>query len=204
MSSESKTGAALDFKIIARIIRLAKPYRKLLWAAIALTLVLTVLAPIRPILVQYTIDNYIAGKDPDGIFTFTMLILVHILLHSTILFIHTYTISIIGDLAQIVTVLAVMFYYSWELTLVSLIVLPILLVSSELFRRGVRKSFQTVRQQVSKLNSFVQEQIVGMEVVQVFGKQDQEFEKFEKINRGHLDAFKKSIFYYAVYFPIKI
>jgi ATP-binding cassette subfamily B protein len=111
-------------------------------------------------------------------------------------------ISIIGDLAQITTVLAVMFYYSWQLTLVSLSVLPILLISSEWFRRGVRKSFQTVREQVSKLNSFVQEQIVGMEVVQVFGKQDQEFEKFEKINRGHLDAFKKSIYYYSIYFPI--
>lgn len=95
-----------------------------------------------------------------------------------------------------------MFFTSWQLTLISLSVLPILLIASEFFRRGVRKSFQEVRTQVSKLNAFVQEQIVGMQVVQLFGKQNQEYKKFEEINRGHLEAYKKSIFYYAIYFPI--
>ena len=66
----------------------------------------------------------------------------------------------------------------------------------------MRKSFQTVREKVSQMNSFVQEQIVGMEVVQVFGKQNQEYEKFEKINFEHKEANKRSIFYYAIYFPI--
>ena len=258
MSSESKKGgASLDFKIIARIIKLSKPYRKLLWGAIGLTILLTLLAPIRPMLVQYTIDYQIAGNNKEGILLFTIYIFLHILIHSATLFFHTYItnllgqsvikdlrmkvynhilslnssffdkskvgmlvtrsvsdvetvsnffsqgfISIIGDLAQIITVLIIMFATSWKLTLISLSVLPILLVASEFFRRGVRVSFQKVRAQVSLLNSFVQEQIVGMEVVQVFGKEDQEFEKFEKINRGHLDAFKRSIFHYAVYFPI--
>ena len=258
MSSESKKGgASLDLKIIARIIRLAKPHRRLLLMAIFLTVMLTILAPLRPYLVQFTIDNFIAGGDPEGIRLFSFFIFLHIILHSITLFAHTYItnllgqsvildlrmkvynfilslnssffdrskvgmlvtrsvsdvetvsnffsqgfISIIGDLAQIVTVLVIMFATSWKLTLISLAVLPILLVASEVFRRGVRVSFQKVRTQVSALNSFVQEQIVGMEVVQVFGKEQQEFEKFEKINRGHLDAFKKSIFHYAIYFPI--
>lgn len=258
MSSESKKGgASLDFKIIARIIRLSKPHRKLLWMAIGLTLLLTILAPIRPMLVQYTLDTHVASKNSEGILLFSMYILVHLIIHSTSIFAHTYVtnllgqsvildlrmkvynhilslsssffdrskigmlvtrsvsdvetvstffsqgfISILGDLAQIVTVLIIMFVSSWKLTLISLSVLPILLIASEMFRRGVRVSFQKVRAQVSLLNSFVQEQIVGMEVVQVFNKEQQEFEKFEKINRGHLDAFKKSIFHYAVYFPI--
>lgn len=258
MNSESKKGgASLDLKIIARIIRLAKPHRRLLLMAIFLTVMLTILAPLRPYLVQFTIDNFIAGGDPEGIRLFSFFIFLHIILHSMTLFAHTYItnllgqsvildlrmkvynfilslnssffdrskvgmlvtrsvsdvetvsnffsqgfISIIGDLAQIVTVLVIMFATSWKLTLISLAVLPILLVASEVFRRGVRVSFQKVRTQVSALNSFVQEQIVGMEVVQVFGKEQQEFEKFEKINRGHLDAFKKSIFHYAIYFPI--
>jgi len=111
-------------------------------------------------------------------------------------------ISIIGDLAQIVAVLIIMFITSWKLTLISLAVMPLLLVASEIFRRGVKSSFQKVRVQVSQLNSFVQEQIVGMEVVQVFGKEEQEFQKFEKINREHMDAHNQSVFYYAVYFPI--
>lgn len=258
MNSESKKGgASLDLKIIARIIRLAKPHRRLLLMAIFLTVMLTILAPLRPYLVQFTIDNFIAGGDPEGIRLFSFFIFLHIILHSMTLFAHTYItnllgqsvildlrmkvynfilslnssffdrskvgmlvtrsvsdvetvsnffsqgfLSIIGDLAQIVTVLVIMFATSWKLTLISLAVLPILLVASEVFRRGVRVSFQKVRTQVSALNSFVQEQIVGMEVVQVFGKEQQEFEKFEKINRGHLDAFKKSIFHYAIYFPI--
>jgi ATP-binding cassette, subfamily B, multidrug efflux pump len=111
-------------------------------------------------------------------------------------------ISIVGDLAQIFAVLVVMFLTSWQLTLISLSVLPVLLIASDFFRRGVRKSFQTVRSKVSQMNSFIQEQIVGMEVVQIFGKHDQEFKKFEIMNREHRKANEMSIFYYAIYFPI--
>jgi len=258
MSTESKKGgAAFDFHLIGRIIRLALPHKKLLIAAIILVLMLTALAPVRPYLIKLTIDNGIAAGDKDAIFQLSVLILIHLVAHSFTLFGHTYItnllgqsvikdlrmrvykhilalnssffdkskvgtlvtrsvsdvetissffsqgfISIVGDLAQIVTVLIIMFATNWQLTLVSLTVLPILLVASEIFRRGVRKSFEIVRQQVSKLNAFVQEQIVGMEVVQIFGKEEQEFEKFEKMNRTHRDAYKRSISYYAVYFPI--
>jgi ATP-binding cassette subfamily B multidrug efflux pump len=258
MSTESKKGGAVfDMRLIARIIRLAKPHRKLLWGSIALVLFLTILAPIRPMLVKYTINDGMTVGDKDAIFYFSVLLLVHLVVQSFTLFGHTYVtnllgqsvikdlrmrvynhilslnstffdkskvgtlitrsvsdvetissffsqgfISIVGDLAQITTILVIMLATNWELTLVSLTVLPFLLVASEIFRRGVRKSFQIVRQQVSKLNAFVQEQIVGMEVVQIFGKEDQEFRKFEVMNRKHRDAYKQSIYYYAVYFPV--
>ena len=258
MSSKSKkVGAAFDLELIVRIIKLAKPHRKLLWLAVLFTLLLTALAPIRPMLVQYTLDHFVENKDKAGIQLFSIYILLHIILNSLVLFGHTYItnllgqkvikdlrmrvynhilslsssffdnskvgmlitrsvsdvetvsnffsqgfISIIGDLAQIVAVLIIMFITSWKLTLISLAVIPLLLIASEIFRRGVKSSFQKVRVQVSQLNSFVQEQIVGMEVVQVFGKEEQEFQKFEKINREHMDAHNQSVFYYAVYFPI--
>jgi ATP-binding cassette subfamily B multidrug efflux pump len=258
MSTESKnTGAAFDMKLIVRIIKLAKPYRKLLWSAVLLILVLTILAPLKPWLVQTTIDTYVANGDREGIFFFSMLILAHILVHGLTLFGYTYItnllgqnvikdlrmrvyqqilrqssaffdkskvgmlitrsvsdvetlsnffsqgfISIIGDLAQIVTVLIIMFLTSWQMTLISLAVLPILLIASEIFRRGVRKAFQTVRQKVSQMNSMVQEQIVGMEVVQLFGKEEEQFQKFDKLNKEHRQANERSILYYAVYFPI--
>ena len=258
MSSKSKkVGAAFDLELIVRIIKLAKPHRKLLWLAVLFTLLLTALAPIRPMLVQYTLDHFVENKDKAGIQLFSIYILLHIILNSLVLFGHTYVtnllgqkvikdlrmrvynhilslsssffdnskvgmlitrsvsdvetvsnffsqgfISIIGDLAQIVAVLIIMFITSWKLTLISLAVMPLLLIASEIFRRGVKSSFQKVRVQVSQLNSFVQEQIVGMEVVQVFGKEEQEFQKFEKINREHMDAHNQSVFYYAVYFPI--
>jgi len=256
-SASKKVGAAFDIKLIARIIKLAKPHRKLLWLAIVFTLLLTALAPIRPMLVQYTLDHFVEHKDKAGIQLFSIYILIHIILNSLVLFGHTYItnllgqkvikdlrmrvynhilslsssffdhskvgmlitrsvsdvetvsnffsqgfISIIGVLAQIVAVLVIMFITSWKLTLISLAVMPLLLIASEIFRRGVKSSFQKVRVQVSQLNSFVQEQIVGMEVVQVFGKEEQEFQKFEKINSEHMDAHNQSIFYYAVYFPI--
>ena len=256
-SASKKVGAAFDIKLIARIIKLAKPHRKLLWLAIVFTLLLTALAPIRPMLVQYTLDHFVEHKDKAGIQLFSIYILIHIILNSLVLFGHTYItnllgqkvikdlrmrvynhilslsssffdhskvgmlitrsvsdvetvsnffsqgfISIIGDLAQILAVLVIMFITSWKLTLISLAVMPLLLIASEIFRRGVKSSFQKVRVQVSQLNSFVQEQIVGMEVVQVFGKEEQEFQKFEKINSEHMDAHNQSIFYYAVYFPI--
>lgn len=258
MSTKSKKeGAAFDFHLIGRIIRLALPHKKLLLGAIFFVVLLTVLAPIRPILVQLSIDEGMARGDKDAIWLFSGLILLHLVVQSLTVFGHTYItnllgqkvikdlrmrvynhilslnsaffdrskvgtlvtrsvsdvetissffsegfISIVGDLAQIVTILALMFYTNWELTLISLAVMPILLVASEIFRRGVRKSFQVVRQQVSRLNAFVQEQIVGMEVVQIFGKEEQEFKKFELMNRMHRDAYKQSISYYAVYFPV--
>ncbi|MFY0643567.1 MAG: ABC transporter ATP-binding protein [Bacteroidia bacterium] len=257
MSDQSKSGNAFDLKLIARIVRLAKPYRVLLVVAIALTLLLTLLAPLRPLLVQRTIDVHITDKNAQGVLLYSAFILGHIVLQTLVLFVHTYItnllgqnvikdlrirvykhilslkkkffdnskvgtlvtravsdietvssffsqglISIIGDVAQLLVVLIVMFVQDWKLSLIALAVLPILLIASEFFRRGVRKSFQQVRAQVSKLNAFVQEHIVGMDVVQIFGKQKQEFEKFEEINKGHLNAFKKSIFYYSIYFPI--
>ena len=256
-TGSKKEGAAFDFHLIGRIIKLARPHRKLLAGAIVLVLMLTALAPVRPYLIQLTIDQAIAEGDKDAILYFSLLIFMHLIVHSFTLFGHTYVtnllgqnvikdlrmkvfkhilslnsaffdkskvgtlvtrsvsdvetissffsqgfISIVGDLIQIVTVLIIMFATSWELTLVSLTVLPVLLIASEIFRRGVRKSFQVVRQQVSKLNAFVQEQIVGIEVVQIFGKEEQEFKKFELMNRKHRDAYKRSIYYYAVYFPV--
>jgi len=98
MSSESKKGgAAFDLKLIARIIRLARPYRKLLVFSIFLTLCLTVLAPIRPMLVQYTIDTHIADKNVNGIWQFSVFIFIHILLQSLTMFAHTFSTNLLGQ-----------------------------------------------------------------------------------------------------------
>lgn len=258
MSTKSKkTSFLVDFHLILRIIKLAKPHKSTAYIALLFTILATILAPIRPLLVQYTLDYPIANKDVEGITIFSSFILIQLILNSIVVFGNTYIsnllgqkviedlrmrvyrhilslnsrffdkskvgmlvtrsvsdvetissffsqgfISIVGDLAQIISVLIVMFYSSWQLTVISLCVLPLLIIASNFFRKGVRKSFQTVREKVSQMNSFVQEQIVGMEVVQVFGKQNQEYEKFEKINFEHKEANKRSIFYYAIYFPI--
>jgi len=111
-------------------------------------------------------------------------------------------ITIAGDAFQIIIILVCMFIISWKLTLLTLLVLPFLLWSANFFRKGVRDSFQQVRNEVSRLNSFIQEHVTGMHIVQLFNRQEKEFDKFKNINASHRDAHIKGIFYYAVFFPI--
>ncbi|HTF80990.1 MAG TPA: ABC transporter ATP-binding protein [Cytophagales bacterium] len=110
--------------------------------------------------------------------------------------------AIAGDVLQIVILLGVMFYMDWKLTLISLSLLPILFYSTYVFKEKVKVSFAEVRVAVANLNTFVQEHITGMSIIQIFNAEKREQNKFEKINQAHTDANKRSILYYSVYFPI--
>ncbi len=110
--------------------------------------------------------------------------------------------SIIGDLLQLVSILTVMFIVDWKLTLVSLCTLPLLIISTYIFKEKVKKSFNEVRNAVSNLNSFLQEHITGMSIVQIFNREDREFEKFKVINKEHRKAHLRSVLYYSVYYPV--
>jgi ATP-binding cassette subfamily B multidrug efflux pump len=111
-------------------------------------------------------------------------------------------INIMGDLLQIFFILIFMFAIDWRLTLVSLSVLPFLLYAGYVFKESVRKSFEEVRTQVSRLNTFVQEHIQGMQIVQVFNREKEEQQKFEAINLLHRNAHIKSVFAYSLFFPV--
>ncbi|WP_258099440.1 ABC transporter ATP-binding protein [Marinoscillum pacificum] len=110
--------------------------------------------------------------------------------------------GIIADILQLMVILGFMFYESWELALVSLSLLPILLFATYIFKEKVKVSFNEVRTAVSNLNSFVQEHITGMNIVQIFNAEKREHEKFKEINREHRQANIKAVFYYATYFPV--
>lgn len=110
--------------------------------------------------------------------------------------------GIIADILQLLVILGFMFYLSWQLTLVSLALLPILLFATYIFKEKVKVSFNEVRTAVSNLNSFVQEHITGMSIVQIFNAEKREYEKFKEINREHRKANIKAVFYYATYFPV--
>lgn len=110
--------------------------------------------------------------------------------------------AIIGDLLQLVTILAVMFYVDWKLTLVSLCTLPLLIISTYVFKEKIKVAFNEVRNAVSNLNSFLQEHITGMNIVQIFNREQREFEKFKDINRDHRKAHLKSVMYNSIYFPV--
>lgn len=111
-------------------------------------------------------------------------------------------ITISGDILQIVLILFFMFYQSWEMSLVSLSVLPLLLIAANLFKNKVKESFHAVRNAVSKLNAFVQEHIQGMQIVQIFGVEQQEFDKFKSINSEHTKANIAGIMAYSLFFPV--
>ena len=110
---------------------------------------------------------------------------------------------IFGDLFRIAVMLfAMFFFFNPMLVLISLSVIPVLFIATRWFQRGIKGAFQSVRNEVSNLNTFVQEHLGGMAIVQAFGREEQEMQKFESINARHRDANIKSIFYYALFFPI--
>jgi ATP-binding cassette subfamily B protein len=111
-------------------------------------------------------------------------------------------ITIIGDLFQIIIIAVLMFAMNWRLATCTLLVLPILMYAGNVFRKGVKVSFQKVRAQVSELNAFLQEHITGMSIIKLFNKQDQEYSKFKDINARHRNAHLDSVYYYSIFFPV--
>jgi len=107
-----------------------------------------------------------------------------------------------SDFLQIVFILAFMFAIDWRLALISLSTIPLMLLSTYIFKEKIKVAFNDVRNAVSNLNAFVQEHITGMYIVQVFGSEKKELEKFKAINEEHRTAHLKSVLYYSVYFPV--
>ncbi len=109
---------------------------------------------------------------------------------------------IMGDILKLVVVVAVMFIWNWELALLTMIPIPLLLWATNIFKNSIRKSFQDVRTQVSRLNAFVQEHIQGMSIVQLFAREKQEYAKFQAINKEHRKAHIRSVLAYSIFFPV--
>lgn len=109
---------------------------------------------------------------------------------------------IIADLLKMVVVLGFMFYQSWQLTLLVLVVLPFILYATKVFQQKMKVAFEEVRTQVANLNSFVQERITGMKILQIFGREKTEYENFKKINDKHRQAWVKTVWYNSIFFPI--
>ncbi len=237
--------------------KFVKPYNKRFYFLIFLTVALGVLAPVRPLLIQQTLDNYVAVNDYDGMVMMMLILFGLLILQAIVQYSHTYlsgwigqyvirdiriqlyrhlirlklkffdrtpigrlvtrTISdietladvfsqglaaMVGDLLQLIFIVIMMFYINWKLALISLSTLPILIISTYIFKEKIKVVFNEVRNAVSNLNSFVQEHISGMSIVQIFGSEKKEYEKFREINQEHKRANIKSVLYYSVYFPV--
>ncbi len=107
-----------------------------------------------------------------------------------------------GDIFTLIWILYFMFTLDYKLTFVTLSVLPFLIYGTMVFRKKVRESYRRIRILIAKLNSYIQERITGISVVQYFVREKKTIEKFEEINRAHTEQNIKSVFYYAIFFPI--
>lgn len=110
--------------------------------------------------------------------------------------------EIAGDLLSLIVIISAMFIINWELSLMTILPIPILIIATRIFARAMRDSFHMERVQVMKLNNFVQERLTGMAIVQLFNKQNQEYHNFEEINKGHRQAHINAVWANSIFFPV--
>jgi ATP-binding cassette subfamily B protein len=111
-------------------------------------------------------------------------------------------ISIIGDLLLVVAVIAYMIWEDWRLALITLIPMPLLIASTYIFKEAIKSAFQEVRTQVAQLNTFLQEHISGISIIQYFAREEQEMRKFVAVNKKYRDANIRSNWYYSIFYPV--
>lgn len=111
-------------------------------------------------------------------------------------------VTIVGEILQVIALVAIMAYTDVKLTIITLLTLPLMLLSTWVFKVKVKASFQEVRKYVASLNAFLQEHISGMAIVQLFGREKEEQKRFSELNKNHMVANLKSVMYYSVFFPV--
>ena len=255
--TKSVTGKAFDVNLLKRIYAYVKPIKKYFFLSVFISILFAFLSPIRPLLVQYTVDHYIIIPHAGMLLKMTLLLVGFLELEGILQFVDTYMsawigqsvikklrvelyghiiklrlkyfdntpigvlvtrsvsdietiadifsegiVVIMGDILKLTVIIGVMFYTNVKMSLITLSIMPILLISANIFKNAVKASFQDVRNQVAHLNGFVQEHITGMGVVQIFNREETELQKFKEINQAHRDANIRSIWYYSVFFPV--
>jgi ATP-binding cassette, subfamily B, multidrug efflux pump len=251
------SGNIIDWSVLSRLMKFVTPYKGRFVIVVVLTIVLGVLTPTRPFLIQYTLDHDVANGDYQAMVRMMIILFGLLVFQSIAQYIHTYIsgwlgqriirdiriqlyqhivnlrlkffdktpigrlvtrsisdvetladvfseglAAMAGDLLQIVFILGFMFYQDWRLALLSLSTIPLLLISTYIFKEKIKVAFNDVRNAVANLNTFVQEHISGMNIVQIFGSEKREFEKFREINEEHKHANMRSVLYYSIYFPV--
>ena len=288
MSGATAQGKAFDKKLFGRVFRFTAPYRHVFWLAVFLTLVLSLVGVVRPLMMGWIVDvvareytslfdttevsswndksiawtaalvrDHLAAGTWVLVWAISITAIVLLLVETMVQFYQAYWTSwlgqavtfdlrqqlyarimgfklryfdktpigtlvtrvisdietiddifsqgllmIMGDILKLVVVVVVMFLVNWKLALLSMLPIPLLIWSTNVFKNSIQKSFQDVRTAVARLNAFVQEHIQGMAIVQLFGREEQEFAKFKEINREHRRAHIRSVLAYSIFFPV--
>jgi ATP-binding cassette subfamily B multidrug efflux pump len=251
------TGDVVNVNLLKRIFHYVKPYKTIFAWSIVFTILLAVIAPVRPFLIKYTLDNYILTGQYNGLVSMTILMIVLLILQSIIQYTQTLltnilgqstirdlriavfnhitqlrlkyfdktpigqlitrTVSdletiadifseglivIIGDVLMVIVIVGFMVYRDWALTIVVLLPVPLLIIATAKFQGAIKSSFQQIRTEVSNLNTYLQEHITGISIIQYFARENQEYRKFKKINARYRDANIRSNWYYSIFFPV--
>ena len=249
-------GKAYDSKLMRRLLKYVKPYKKYVVLAILLNILVAALGPLRPYLTKIAVDNYISTKDWNGLILISLILFASLFFQALVQYFLTYYTELMGqkiifdlrveifshvqklalkffdktpigrivtrvtndveslnemfssgivavfsDIFVIVWIFVFMFSLSWDLALVTLSIIPILFYATFLFRKKVRETYRDVRLHLARLNSYMQEHVTGINIVQNFVKEEDELKKFSSINSDYRNANIKSVFYYAVFFP---
>lgn len=110
--------------------------------------------------------------------------------------------DIFRDILKLIFIVGFMFWLDWKMTLMVLLPIPVLFYATRLFQQAVKKSFNDVRDQVSRINVFIQEHVSGMNIIQIFNREEQEKQRFNTINKEHRDAHIRGIWAYSIFFPV--
>jgi ATP-binding cassette subfamily B multidrug efflux pump len=257
LKQDKIAGKAYDSKLLGRLAKYMRPYRTIFWVSVVLTILLAAVAPALPMLIEYTLDNYILNGEYEGLDMMLIIMMLLLIAQTVVRYFHTLMtntlgqsvirdiriqvfehitnlrlkyfdntpigrlitrtisdletianifseglIQIIGDLLQLVVILGVMFYTDWRLTLIILVPMPLMLWATYIFKEAMKSAFQDVRLWVSNLNTFLQEHISGMAVIQYFAREEQEMKKFDTINKEHRNAHVRANWYFSIFFPV--
>ena len=247
----------IDLKLLFKVMSFVKPYKFIFFCSILFSISLGLLSISRPIIIEYTVDNFILGRDPEMLFKYTLIMVGLLFLESFFQFLFMYLANWIGqsvikdireklydkilsfqlkyfdktpigalvtrtisdietiseifshgilvifsDLFKIAIIVVWMFYKDAFLSMISLAIFPLLIIATKYFQRAMKSAFEDERTAISKLNTFVQEHISGMKIVQIFNRENEEYNRFTSVNASFRQATIKAIWHFSIFLPI--
>ena len=256
MHEDELTGKAYDSVLMKRLLSYAKPYKKLMFLGISLTLIASFLQLAGPLLTQRAIDDHISVNDMQGLYSILIIYVIVFVFVFITQYLQIYTtqffgqklmydlrskvfshvqslslrffdknpvgrlmtritsdieslnqmftqgiVTIFGDIFLLIGIIGTLLYLNFRLALWTFSVIPILFLITFVFRSKVREGFRNIRKWLARINSYMQENITGMSIIQIFNRTKRNYDQFAEINKKHTESHVKTVFYYALFYP---
>ena len=253
----AKKNNPFDFKLLTRVLSFVQPYKLIFYSSIVFSILLGVFSIGRPILIEYTVDNFIIGSNPEMLLKYCLIMVGLLVLEAIFQFVFMYAANWIGqsvikdirkklfekilsfrlkyfdetpigalvtrtvsdietiaeifsqgvlvifsDLFKIILIVSWMFSRNVMLSCIALAVFPVLIWATKYFQTAMKSAFEDERSAISKLNTFVQEHISGMKIVQIFNREQAELENFKQVNATFKQATIKAIWHFSIFLPV--